>query len=266
MWGNLISSIIQGADSAARTYRDDYYYHANDRRQRKTIQNRVNDARAAGIHPLAALGVNSAATPSIRLGSTPDMSGLGQSIDRAINATQTRKDREYTEEVQRLTLERMELENDVIRGQSTGGSHNQPQNPPMSSGAGNSIPNTVVRPAEHTASHSGKTSDAGYHNDVSFVWTGTGYALLPSKNSKDLTDDDFIASTSQKIRSHVKSFQGASEYKPPRRLLPKGFDDWEFKLTVYGGEWRPVKSRRRLRLMPSHLPSTKKRWNKSTLK
>jgi len=59
------------------------------------IQWRVNDAKAAGLHPLYALGANiSGASPSFTVGAGPDYSSMGQNISRAVDAaTSAEEDR-----------------------------------------------------------------------------------------------------------------------------------------------------------------------------
>lgn len=102
---------------------------------------KAEDARQAGIHPLAALGSPLASyTPSaIQLG-VPDQMGkavasMGQDVGRAINATRTQGEREdaYTKTVQDLNLQKLGLENDLLRTQLASQVQRlkQSANPPM---------------------------------------------------------------------------------------------------------------------------------------
>lgn len=80
----------------------------------KNIRWKVKDAKAAGIHPLAALGVQPAGGAPTAI---PDYSDMGQNIGRAIDATMTgeQKNDDYTKAVQSLTLQRMETENNLLK-------------------------------------------------------------------------------------------------------------------------------------------------------
>ena len=97
--------------------------------QRELAQNglswRVEDARKAGINPLAALGAQTASfTPGYvgDNGSQNDYSFLGeagQQIGRAIDAKTTAEERArnrvYQEKANDLTLENMQLQNDALK-------------------------------------------------------------------------------------------------------------------------------------------------------
>lgn len=65
--------------------------------QRQFAQNgvrwRVEDAKKAGIHPLAALGMTGASASPVYVGSNFDGGSMGQNIERAINATRTQEER-----------------------------------------------------------------------------------------------------------------------------------------------------------------------------
>lgn len=83
---------------------------------------RVEDAKAAGIHPVYALGFNGPTYSPVGLGSNDTAAGFsdaGQSISRAVDATRTipEKERAYGEAMQSLGLDRAELENELLRSQ-----------------------------------------------------------------------------------------------------------------------------------------------------
>lgn len=110
------------------------------------IKWRVDDARAAGIHPLAALGAGGASfsTPSVsvgggggvsagggsvggfsgsQMGGVPSasnlMAGMGQDITRAIMATRSAQERDaaFEQTVKDMQLQNMALKNDLIASQ-----------------------------------------------------------------------------------------------------------------------------------------------------
>lgn len=89
----------------------------NYEHQKEFAQNgirwKVADAKAAGLHPLAALGTQTAMyTPSASVGDSADYSFLadaGQGIGRAIDAKQTRAERIHNQQIQdKLTAQQIE--------------------------------------------------------------------------------------------------------------------------------------------------------------
>lgn len=110
----------------------------------KGIRWRVNDAKAAGIHPLYALG---ASTPSYTPQSTaftPEtglaagLAAAGQDVGRAINATRTAPERAdaYTEALRALQLRNAELDLEIKRTDlaSRVARLGQNPNPPLANG------------------------------------------------------------------------------------------------------------------------------------
>lgn len=100
-----------GADAAQRNYdaQKEFAQHG--------IRWKVADAKAAGIHPLAALGVNNASfSPSFTAGDN-GIAQAGQEIGRAIEAKSTRAERELEKAMQSEThaeqVRGLRLENDI---------------------------------------------------------------------------------------------------------------------------------------------------------
>lgn len=93
--------------------------------QREFAQNgvrwKVDDARAAGVHPALALGASTASFQPVGLGSSmaEGLSGASQDIGRAIDTTRTLPEKldAYTQATQALTLNRMGLENELLASQ-----------------------------------------------------------------------------------------------------------------------------------------------------
>lgn len=93
--------------------------------QREFAQNgirwKVEDAKAAGIHPLYALGANTVSYSPVSVGESSNpatnFASLGQDLGRAINAGRTGEEKAaaYNETIQKLSVERASLENDVLR-------------------------------------------------------------------------------------------------------------------------------------------------------
>lgn len=118
--GGIISSGMSGANAAAIN-------QANYEHQKEFAQNgirwKVADAKAAGLHPLAALGAQTSGyTPSAVVGDAPDFSFLrdiGQDVGRAIDAKSTAAERAANkakiDQGRNLELEGMQLENEYKR-------------------------------------------------------------------------------------------------------------------------------------------------------
>lgn len=86
------------------------------------VQWKVDDAKAAGINPLAALGASTTSFSPISLGGEAPKSGegfsnMGQDLQRAFKAASTAGMREESDnaELRKLQLEKASLENDVLR-------------------------------------------------------------------------------------------------------------------------------------------------------
>lgn len=77
------------------------------------IQWKVADAKAAGLHPLAALGTQTSSFSPVSVGSS-DYGSMGQDIGRAVKAAMSQEDRD-AEEMKDLAKERAKLQNDVLR-------------------------------------------------------------------------------------------------------------------------------------------------------
>lgn len=96
---------------------------------RNQIQWRVQDAKAAGLHPLAALGVSGSSYSPVSIGGASyDTSGLsqslasmGQNIDRAVMAGKDkaaqRKAQDLADKQTGLALDHQSLTNDILRAE-----------------------------------------------------------------------------------------------------------------------------------------------------
>lgn len=119
--GSLAGGLIGGSMDA--TAADNLADQAWDRQKKmltNQIQWRVTDANKAGIHPLAALGLNPASGPDAGvIGGSGFASGLaqaGQDIGDAIGRGLAPADR-VANQMTALQLERAKLENDLIKSQ-----------------------------------------------------------------------------------------------------------------------------------------------------
>lgn len=86
------------------------------------IQWKVADAKAAGLHPLAALGANTASFSPVSVGGAApsmDFSSMGQDLSRAAKAMSNAEQRAAVDEEhsRKLQLEKAGLENDILRAE-----------------------------------------------------------------------------------------------------------------------------------------------------
>lgn len=139
--GGLMSARETAANREAQLHQAALNMQAQEEFAKKGIRWRVADARAAGIHPLFALGAQTHSYSPVGVGSLPSsglpnaIANMGQDIGRAINATRTQQERDeaYQNSVRDLTLEKARLENDVLRTSLASSVQRlrQQANPPM---------------------------------------------------------------------------------------------------------------------------------------
>lgn len=225
--GSLAGSVVSGlfGNKAAK---DNVKYQKQF--AKNAIQWKVADAKAAGIHPLAALGANTHSFAPVQGGDWSGLAGAGQDLGRAIESRTTQKQRvdSYVRETQKLALERGRLENDVLRADlaSRLARVKQPGNPPavadgqnpnLLTGQGDS-PGIENKPMERQGwDNSNPGREAGVIADVGYSRsTGGrgGYAPVMSKDFKDRTDEDTPGVIAWNIRNRLlQSFQFALD--PP---------------------------------------------------
>ena len=246
---------ILGGNQAAKAQREANEKNAALQKEfaQQGIRWRVEDAKAAGIHPLYALGANTiSAAPSYvgdpNAGATPRALGdMGQNIGRAIHATRTNEERQLAN-IQLMSaktdLEGRALDNQIKA--ATLKNLTQPATPSAGTPGGldNFIPGQgnspiKINPAERTASQKGRLSqEAGWTPDVAYARTDTGLTPVPSKDVKERIEDQLIPEIMWAIRNQLMpniTGQGA----PPLNQLPKGYDKWRWNKLKQ--EWQPSK-------------------------
>lgn len=205
----LIGGKMQ-ADSAAEAAR------INADIQREFAQNgvrwKVEDAKAAGLHPLAALGANTASPSAVAVGDTGmgnAVANMGQDISRAIHATRTNNER--VDAIAKLQLEGAQLDNDYKR--SLIAKMNQAPNPPIPGaesalidGQGNSNRTSIV-PVEINASEKGSVGkEAGFIPDYTYSLGHDGSMnVIPSKAVKEHIEDQLIPEFMWGFRNHLQT-------------------------------------------------------------
>ncbi|MEM2002691.1 MAG: hypothetical protein QXT77_08615 [Candidatus Methanomethylicaceae archaeon] len=230
------------------------------------IRWKVKDAKAAGIHPLYALGASGPTFSPISVGSSTlgqgiadTLNELGQDISRAQQTEMTGEQRQAAT-LGKLAVERAELENELLRSQISKINSAQmgPPAPNPNVQVGNEIPDSSVKivPKEQTATAPGiPSAEAGVSPEVAYIRTpGGGLAMTRSMDAKERLEEDFFGSMAYALRNNiVPIFTGKSPHEPPAELLPEGALGWDYyNLT---NEWKPRwpyprKKRRGLRIYP----------------
>lgn len=257
---------------------------ANDKayeRQKEFAQNgirwRVADAKAAGLHPLAALGSSGAFyTPSGSLGVQGQdygwLSDAGQSIGRAVEAGLTHKERAEMQAVRdeaarvdldtrKANLENQQLQNqslkmDMVRQLARDAERatvNQQLGPAFPNigrdgrvmpGQGDALSGGLfkVKPAEIVANDPSRPhAEAGSVPEIRFARTRDGgYTPMRSQALEEALEDDLVGSIAWNIRNRIApSLWDSWSSPPPDTFLPKGYTRW-----IYNGfkqAWYPLK-------------------------
>jgi len=169
---------------------------------RHGIQWRVNDAKAAGIHPLYALG---AQTPSFSPSSQPvsygdSLSRMGQDISRAAMSTQSKEEKAAfnLQQSQQSRLLEAQITNQDLRNQilqeelnRSTRSPGSPPGTPKPTGPGQFATNDFVKvPAEVTSSLQGGFTQAGHNPLFQIFKSGPdSYKIALSSKAKEAMED-----------------------------------------------------------------------------
>lgn len=272
-WGSAIGGAIGGAlgligagqsQASAERLNQLNYEHQKEFAQ-NGIRWKVADAKAAGLHPLAALGASTASySPSAVIGDSPDYSFLkdmGQGIDRAMDAKATRQERAereqkenalFNEELKGKQLQNQETETRIksmkwdmameLARNAAQSARTQQQVPAMPSLA----PDGSLMPGQFDATSPGdiiKTkpaevvmndpatpaAEAGSNPEIRYFRTSDGgYSIARSESYADSTDDDFAGQLSWELRNRLPAtVWDSSSAAPPASYLPdRGRGDW----------------------------------------
>lgn len=221
---------------------------------REGIRMRVADAKAAGIHPLYAIGAPTLGGSPVQSFSDgggdstwqSSLGAAGQDIGRAIDATRTQGER-VGARIEALQLDRAELENELLRSKIA--REKAQIGPPLPSGNPYLNPPDLLmpdnkigvmideKPMERTVTEPGRPfQEPGAIPDVGFVKTPTGLAPVPSKDAKERIEDQAIPELMWSLRNNLLPSLGHGE-PPPQHALPQGAYRW--KWNVWKQEWQP---------------------------
>lgn len=219
---------------------------------KNTIQWKVQDAQKAGLHPLAALGVNTAGGPTSFIGATPStgmgnaVSDMGQDLSRALRAseTQQRRAESFDTAIRGLDIENKQLQNELLRSRiAVSRAGTPPATPSFEQrwalpGSGDT-PSVKLEPVGVNPGEPGKPyMEPGTNPDTSYMRTKDGYAIYPSKAAQERMEDNFLAQTSWMYRNQILPTVDRKSEQPPGAPPPDGY---EWRWNAVKGEYRPAR-------------------------
>lgn len=233
--GDLIGGFMAQDEGAKARNQQDRINQMNYDMQKEFAQNslrwKVQDAIAAGIHPLAAMGAQgySASPSAIATGPDNSMSnmvrGMGQNISRAVQATQTQSERVAT----RLAEERMMLENE---GQALQNQILRKQlNPALPSS------NVVETPLTRVAAEKERNwQEVGSYPSVAYMQSPTGLVPVMPPNLAEALESDQSNQLQWALRYKGGPNVAPSE-RPANAKLPRWASGWDWSFKYQ--EWQP---------------------------
>lgn len=217
------------------------------------IRWKVEDAKAAGLHPLAALGAQTHSfAPSI-VGD--NFASTGQALGRAIESTRTHGERqEAGGRLNELAVERAGLENQILRQQlinsqkaTVGQAGGTPATPAMgqayngADGQGDAAKLIKQEPFEQPMTNRVGTAPGTIY-DLTWSRAPDGkYHPMPSKAVKELMEDNPIPQLAHSLRTYGPHTNIGVPFEAPKGMRWTG-NRWSgFYLTPapgYGNSWR----------------------------
>lgn len=243
--GELIGGAAAAYDILDRNRRENHEAHENRMAasrnadlQREFAQNgvrwKVEDARRAGINPLAALGASTIGASPVHVGEErgPTFGDEGQNLARAISATSTSEERAANAlrlKGMQLDIEGKQIDNSIRAQQLNAMSVNNPPFP----GNNYLVPGQTqsgavqVKPSQPTASEAPGVQ-AGVINDMQYVQHSDGsLGITPSTDAKERNEDDFIAEVMWHARNRLSPPAPTTKSYPlPENLVRQGYKYW----------------------------------------
>lgn len=272
--GNIAGGLFGGGGKGKQGDAERFAEKQLHTQMQKAIQWRVQDAREAGVHPLAALGASVSATPATPVGGSSDgdrynlaasLGELGQSIVRAIGANMSEEERDRAS-MRALQLEEQELTNEQLRfnlqqmrnsvapppdhWSMYGGTGPIPRGAPIeavrlhpgASAAGlvENKPSEVIRNAEGVPGQ-----EAGTSPELQWMRTNKGWVAMPSThwNMDDVSSPGTFGWLLRNRMYPAIPYQAVKSMTPPRdpqgnSVLPKGAKGWLYD--PISTEWTPT--------------------------
>lgn len=220
------------------------------------LQWKAADAKAAGIHPLYAMGAAGASFAPVSIAGIPAtgmgdaVARAGQNIGRAVQAAQPR-DAQVTaisNQQAQLQLTNAGLQNELLAAQVAKAKQeliSKPAIPALDQrwllpGQGSAVGGSLSEKMERVPSDPQFPHREGYSvSDMGHGRTGGGgYTAIPAKDTQERIEDNWLQSVMWAIRNNLLPSIGINE-NPPNAPLPKGYDAWRYH-PLYQ-EYRPHK-------------------------
>lgn len=238
--------------NAAKNREDQYNFAQN------AIRWRVADAKAAGLHPLAALGAQTSSFSPVSVGDSPQNTApsdgefigrMGQNLGRAISSVATAEEREMMSV--NLATAKANLDGQLLENQAKAVQlkNLQAVGPAMPNGMtdGNFVPGqgnsglVKEKPLERTVSQPGRAAqEAGWRPDVSYSRTDTGLTPMVPESLSESLEDDLVGKLMWRMRNQLMP-NITGQGKPAKSQLPKGANDWHYDF--WKQEWQPVRGK-----------------------
>lgn len=191
---------------------------------------KVDDAKAAGIHPLAALGAQTHSFAPIGLPGNDMGAGIaaaGQDIGRAIDAKRSQGERPsaVVKTMQDLTVQKMGLENELLASQIA--RIKQPGHPPAMPGGAHlvidgqgdtAVPSGLVKdvPLERIAANPNNVhQEPGSVVEQGMLRTPKGHAPAMSDDAKQRLEEDTIGTLQWNLRNRLLPMIDDKRFTPP---------------------------------------------------
>jgi len=201
------------------------------------IRWKMEDAQAAGISPLAALGASGASFSPVSSGHqeqpfvSDHISRMGQNISRAASSMVTSEEREI--EAMKIQSMQLDLEGKAIDNQIRASQLRQIQSPspglpsnsqmPVLTGKGQGNAYVVETPLTRTHSAPGNASqEVGSISDWGYVRTPTGLTIVPSKDVKERIEDQMIPELMWSFRNNFMPNISPERWAPDPKQFPPG--------------------------------------------
>lgn len=198
---------------------------------------KVEDAKAAGIHPLYALGAQTHSFSPISVGSTESgydpgdtyrnlgnmASNMGQDIGRALSVTQTQMEKEHN--ALQIQMMKTQLEGEAIDNQIR-----LKQLSNLNTGPAFPTPSAVSKISPLNITQSAPDlpfSEGAAVNDVGWAKTKHGLVAIPSSDVKERIEDQFFPEMAWSMRNQFLPNIGQLS-PPPRSLLSNPSNVWRF--------------------------------------
>lgn len=233
--GSSLLGGILGGKSAEANMQKQLDYQASWNKHR--IATTVRDAKAAGIHPLYALGAQTPSFAPVSVGDTSGMSGLGdmgQGIARALDAMAPQSAKATTvlaTQSAQAQIEGIRLDNDIKRARlaselaTMSGTLQRPglpdpAMPTIIDGQGNSgfseVPGIKVQKTiSPGTSFTGGSAEAGVTPDLSYTKSTGGWTPMIPQQVGESLESQPLGAAQWALRNQIMPMFSPSSFNPP---------------------------------------------------